>query len=106
MTQDGQYVGQVCLGPYREEEARCYMNVALIREGKISARYPARPPNRDVVIAGNVSASGEVKIELNLENNSGVRVSTAHLSGTLKNGQLNATGGFPARTVDVKWHRQ
>ena len=105
-AQDGQYGGQVCLGPYREEAARCYMvNVVIIRDGKISAKYPARQPNQDVVIVGDVSASGEVKMELNVENSSGVRVSTAHLSGTLKNGQLNATGGSPSRTVDIDWHR-
>jgi hypothetical protein len=44
-------------------------------------------------------------MELNVENSSGVRVNTAHLSGTLKNGQLNATGGT-LRTVDINWHRQ
>jgi hypothetical protein len=106
-VQDGQYGGQVCLGPDREEAARCYMvNVATVQNGKISARYPAREPNRDVVIAGDVSASGDVKMELNVENKNGVRLSTAHLSGTLKNGQLNATGGTPVRTVDIDWHRQ
>ena len=106
-TQDGQYAGQVCLGPGREEAARCYtVNVVVIRNGKISARYPARPPNKDVVLAGDVSGSGEVKMELNVENSSGVRVGTAHLSGTLKNGQLNATGGSPVRTVDIELHRR
>ena len=104
-AQDGQYGGQVCLGPYREEAARCYMvNVVTIRDGNISAKYPAREPNKDVVIVGVVSASGEVKMELNVENSSGVRVNSAHLSGTLKNGQLNATGGS-LRTVDIDWHR-
>jgi class 3 adenylate cyclase len=106
-TQDGQYVGQVCLGPDREEAARCYTaNVVISRNGKISARYPARPPNKDVVIAGDASVSGEVKMELSVENSSGVRVAIAHLSGMLKNGQLNATGGFPARTVDIQMHRR
>ncbi len=106
-AQDGQYAGQVCLGPDREEAARCYMvNVATVHNGKISARYPARAPNRDVVIAGDVSPSGDVKMELNVENNNGLRVSTAHLSGTLKNGQLNATGGTAVRTIDIEWHRQ
>ena len=45
-------------------------------------------------------------MELNVENSSGVRVGTAHLSGTLKNGQLNATGGSPVRTVDIELHRR
>lgn len=106
-AQNGRYAGQVCLGPDREEAARCYMvNVVTIRNGTISARYPARPPNRDVVIAGDVSASGEVKMELNIENSSGVRVGTAHLFGTLKDGQLKANGGSPVRTVDIELHRQ
>jgi len=106
-AQDGQYAGQVCLGPSREEAARCYMvNVATVHNGKISARYPARAPNRDVIIAGDVSASGDVKMELNVENNDGVRVITAHLSGTLKNGQLNATGGTAIRSIDIEWRRQ
>ncbi len=92
-AQDGQYGGQVCLGPYREEAARCYMaNGAIIRDGKISAKYPAREPNKDVVIVGDVSASGEVKMELNVENSSGVRVSTSHLSGTLQAASLRSAG--------------
>jgi adenylate/guanylate cyclase family protein len=104
-AEDGRYAGQVCLGPYREEASRCYLAYGVVRDGRISAKYPAREPHEEVVIVGDVSASGEVNMELSVENSSGIRLRTARLSGTLKNGQLNATGGSPFRTVDIDWHR-
>ncbi|UQR65433.1 adenylate/guanylate cyclase domain-containing protein [Bradyrhizobium sp. C-145] len=106
LAQDGRYGGQVCLGPYREDTARCYAASGIIvRESKISARYPARDPGLSNVISGVVSDKGDVTIEVNIENSSGHRLVSARLSGKLKDGILTAAGdGF--RTYKVDWRRE
>jgi class 3 adenylate cyclase len=103
--QDGRYAGEVCLGPYREDPARCYMASGIIvSDGKISAKYPASGPNLTNVINGTVSPWGEVMMELNIENSAGGRVATARIHGTLKNALLIADGdGF--RTFKINWRR-
>jgi len=107
VARNGQYAGQVCLGSFGDDPARCYMAKGIIiSNGKISAKYPARDPNLNNVFGGDISASGEVNLELNMENLSGVRVSTARLYGTIKGGHLIATGGFPTRSVNIDWHRE
>jgi hypothetical protein len=97
--------GQVCLGPYREEPARCYTaHGIIVREGKIFAKYPARDPGLTNVISGDVSQLGDVRMEVNIENSSGNRLASAHLSGKLKDGVLSAAGdGF--RTFKIDWRR-
>lgn len=47
------------------------------------------------MITGSVSQSGDVRMELNIENNSGIRLVGAHMSGKLADGVLTANGdGF------------
>jgi class 3 adenylate cyclase len=105
-AQDGNYQGQVCLGPIPEEAARCYMTSNIsVREGKISAKYPARDPALSNVVEGLISPSGEVRFELRLENSDGSRRNTAKLFGTLRDGRLTASGGTGNRTYNVDWHR-
>lgn len=104
-AQDGLYRGQVCLGPMRNDEARCYVaSGILVRDGKISAKYPAKGDGLSNVIRGDISKSGDVEMEVNIVNVAGSNLATARLNGTLKNGQLVATGdGF--RSFKVDWRR-
>ncbi len=103
---DGRYSGQVCIGPFRGDEARCYLASGItIRDGKISAKYPAKGDGLSNVISGDVTASGDVRMEVNIVNVSGSSLASAHLIGTLRNGQLIANGdGF--RTFKVDWRRE
>lgn len=105
VSQNGKYSGQVCMGPYREEAARCYTAYNVnVRDGKISARYPAKDPGNTNVITGEVTDAGDVRMEVNIENANGNHLVGARLSGKLKDGALIAQGdGF--RTYKVDWRR-
>jgi class 3 adenylate cyclase len=104
--QDGRYGGQVCLGPMRGDEARCYQASGIsISGGRISAKYPAKVPGLSNVISGDVTPSGDVTMEVNIVNGEGGHLGTARLTGSLRNGQLIANGdGF--RTFKIDWRRE
>jgi class 3 adenylate cyclase len=106
LAQDGRYSGEVCMGPSRGDGARCYVASGVTVSGsKISAKYPATGEGLSNVIAGDVTASGEVRMQVDIVNASGVSVANAHLTGLLKNGRLIASGdGF--RTYKVDWQRK
>ncbi len=105
VAQNGRYSGEVCMGPFRIEGARCYVaSGVIVNGGKISARYPARGESLSNVITGHVTPFGEVIMQVDLVNASGVSVANARLTGLLKNGRLIASGdGF--RTYKVDWQR-
>jgi hypothetical protein len=106
MPRDGRYSGELCLGPFRNEPARCFAQGAILSQGIISGKWPALNPGVTMTLTGNVSASGDVKMELHSDNNDGTRQSTADLTGTLHDDRLNATGGFGGgRTVSINWFR-
>ena len=57
-----------------------------------------------MVLSGTVDSAGEVNIEMNSQGPAGRRM--AHLTGTLRDGHLDATGEFQnGRTVSFRWHR-
>jgi class 3 adenylate cyclase len=105
-AQDGSYSGDVCMGPARGDEARCYVASGVtVNDSKISAKYPAKGDGFSNVITGDVTASGEVRMQFNIVNATGVSVANARLTGLLKNGRLIASGdGF--RTYKVDWQRR
>lgn len=107
-AQDGRYGGQVCMGQTRgnnPDPARCYMaSGILVSRGIISAKYPAKDERQNNVITGDVAASGDVRMQISIQNANGDSVASSRLTGTLRNGQLTATGdGF--RTYQVDWKR-
>jgi adenylate cyclase len=105
-AQDGRYSGQVCMGPARGDDARCYTASGVaISGGQISAKYPAKGEGLSNVISGDVAASGDVRMEFSIVNANGESVASSRLTGTLRNGHLTATGdGF--RTYKVDWERK
>lgn len=55
---------------------------------------------------GEVSAIGEVRIELHAERADGNQVARPNLSGTVQNGRLAASGFFfNGRTTSLSWRR-
>jgi class 3 adenylate cyclase len=102
---DGSYGGDVCMGPTRDDGARCYTASGIkISKGDISAKYPARGEGLSNVIAGKVSPSGDVVMEINIENAKGDRIAGSRLKGFVRSGQLIAEGdGF--RTYKINWRR-
>jgi class 3 adenylate cyclase len=105
LAQDGSYSGEVCMGPSRGDEARCYVASGItVSDSKISAKYPARGDGLSNVITGDVAASGELRMKFNIVNANGVSLANSSLTGVLKNGRLIASGdGF--RTYKVDWRR-
>jgi len=107
-AQDGRYGGQICMGQTRgnnQDPARCYMaSGVLVSRGKISAKYPAKDERQNNVITGDVTALGDVRMQISIQNANGDSVASSRLTGTLRSGQLTATGdGF--RTYQVDWKR-
>jgi hypothetical protein len=55
---------------------------------------------------GEVSASGEVTIHMHTGNAAGARLARIDLSGTLRDGRLEATGRFRnGRAVTLDWRK-
>ncbi len=101
---DGVYAGPVCYGPSPNDPARCYRAEATIREGKIVGEWHGREPGVTVKLTGDVSAKGEVRIEMHAERADGGRFARATLAGTVQNGHLNANGFFTTgRTTSINW---
>ncbi len=103
---DGVYAGSVCYGPSPDDPARCYRAQATVRDGKIVGQWTGRDPGVTVKLAGEVSATGAVRIEMYAERADGNRVSRANLSGTVESGRLDARGSFlNGRIVSLNWRR-
>jgi class 3 adenylate cyclase len=103
---DGVYSGPVCYGPSPNDPARCYRAEATVREGKIVGEWRGRDPGVTVKLAGEVSAIGEVRIEMHAERVEGNQFARANLSGTIQNGHLDASGFFfSGRTMSLTWQR-
>lgn len=103
---DGVYAGPVCYGPSPNDPARCYRGEATVREGKILGEWRGRDPGVTVKLAGEVSAIGEVKIEMHAERADGSQFARATLSGTIQHDRLDASGFFfTGRTTSLSWQR-
>jgi adenylate cyclase len=103
---DGVYTGPVCYGPSPNDPPRCYQAEATVRDGKIVGEWHGRDPGVTVKLHGEVSAIGEVRIELHAERADGNQVARATLSGTVQNGRLAASGFFfNGRTTSLSWRR-
>ncbi len=103
---DGVYTGPVCYGPSPNDPARCYRAEATLREGKIVGEWRGRDPGVTVKLSGDVSAIGEVRIEMHAERADGSQFARATLSGTVQNGRLDASGFFfTGRTTSLSWRR-
>ena len=103
---DGIYAGPVCYGPGSQDPARCYRAQAAVSEGKIAGSWPGRDPGVTMILAGEVSASGAVRIAIHSEGLKPKEV-MIDLLGTLRSGRLDATGSFQSgRKTDLNWQRQ
>ena len=104
---DGIYSGPICYAAAANDPARWFRAQATVGDGKISGRWPAREPGVTMIMTGAVAGSGAVQIEMHTENAEGARLHTIELAGDLRDGKLEATGGFVGgRKVDLTWQRQ
>jgi len=103
---DGMYAGPVCIGEARFDAARCYRAQAAVTQGRISGQWPARDPGFAVYVWGDVSASGAVSLHMQTRKTDGTPMATANLTGTLRDGRLDATGTFlNGRSVQLNWQK-
>ena len=73
---------------------------------RISGRWPGRNPGTTVTLAGEVTSSGEVTIQMHAELDDGASLFTLNLTGTLEDGKLMANGNFKnGRTATLMWRR-
>jgi hypothetical protein len=100
---DGTYAGDVCLGPRPSgEPARCFRAQATLRDGKVVSEWRGRE-GVTVKLAGEVSTLGEVRIEWHSEHADGSQFARAILSGTIRDGRLDASGAFSnGRSVSIR----
>jgi len=101
---DGDYGGDICLGPSPNgDPARCFQVKVTVRDGKIVGGWAGRE-GVTVTLAGEVSTTGDVKIEWHAESADGSQFARAALSGAIQNGHLDARGTFGnGRTISVDW---
>ncbi len=103
---DGLYAGPICYGPAAAEPPRCFRAQATLSRGRIAGQWPGRDPGVTMVMAGEVSASGEAKMRVHAEKRDGTRAAAIDLTGTLKEGRLDATGSFRnGRTATLNWRK-
>ena len=103
---DGTYSGPICYGPGANDQARCFLGQAVISHGKISSQWSGRDNAAATILSGNVSAVGEVHLEIHGEAADKVRIFTVDLTGELRNGQLDASGFFRnGRIASINWHK-
>jgi class 3 adenylate cyclase len=106
---EGVYAGPVCFEPPPGERApgsppRCVRAQGTVRDGRISGEWPAREPGSKVKMSGEVSPTGEVRIEMRLERATGISSATITMTGTLRDGRLDAAGSFPnGRKAYLTW---
>ena len=103
---DGAYAGPICYGEGRIDPARCFRGLATVSDGKISGQWPTRDTGITMYVTGTVTPNGEATIEMHTRNPAGIALSTINLSGTVHDGQLDASGAFlNGRSATINWHR-
>ena len=104
--EDGMYAGPVCWGDSPQEPARCFRAQAALTQGKLVGQWPGRDPGAMMYMWGDVAPSGDVTIRMQLRRADGYPLATVNLSGTLRDGRLDATGAFTGgRTAQLNWRK-
>jgi class 3 adenylate cyclase len=105
---DGEYAGQICYGKTRRESERCYQAKGTISDNKIASQWTmGREKKVNMLLTGHVNKSGEVKIEIEMRDESdGSRLARINLDGMLRGGLINASGSFiKGRPATLNWHK-
>ncbi|MGC2414012.1 MAG: hypothetical protein WA459_15090, partial [Stellaceae bacterium] len=103
---EGLYAGPVCFGPGPAQGPRCFRAQATVQRGRITGQWPGRDPGVTMHLEGDVRPSGVVSIRMHAEDASGKRRATINLTGTLRDGKLDATGAFlNGRSASVNWSK-
>jgi adenylate cyclase len=103
---DGTYGGPVCLGPTPTETARCFRAAATLAKGKITGAWPGLEERTNTLL-GAVTETGEVMMRWVTRRPDGTIYGLVDLEGTLRDGQLNASGTYRSgRTASFQWKKE
>ena len=105
---DGVYAGPLCYEETRKFPKRCVNREGTISGGKITGQWLEAPEAHvTMFLTGEVSASGEVKMEMHSEKPDGTTVVAIDLAGTLRDGFIDASGSFrKGRPANLKWRKK
>ena len=104
---DGVYSGLICYGEFQDMPERCFQARGNISGSKIAGEWPMGTEKKVIAhLTGDVSASGDVKIEIVQSGPVRSRPATINLTGTLRGGLINASGSFlRGRAATLNWHK-
>jgi class 3 adenylate cyclase len=102
----GLYRGQICYGPGEADPARCYDAQATVLNNRISGEWPGRIPGATIYLSGHISPAGDVEIHMHSKRADGSRFAIIDMIGTLRDGRIDAAGGFlNGRHVTLNWRK-
>ena len=104
---DGLYAGPICFGKTALEPSRCFHAEGTIAGSKLTGKWVTGPKgNITMFLDGDVSQSGDLKIEMHSENSTGGRIATIDLKGTVHERTLLADGKFRmGRLANISWQK-
>jgi hypothetical protein len=102
----GLYRGQICYGPGESDPARCYGAQAIVLHNRISGEWPGRVRGATIYLSGRISPAGDVEIHMHSKRADGSRFAVIDMIGTLRDGRIDAAGGFrDGRHVTLNWRK-
>src|SRR5271165_2812252 len=103
---DGVYSGPICYGETRKLPERCYEAKGTISGTQIAGQWMMGPQKKiRATLTGNVSKSGDVKIEI-VQTDPDGRPATINFTGTLRGGLITANGSFlMGRPATLNWRK-
>jgi hypothetical protein len=103
---EGIYAGEICFGAGPAESLRCFPAQGTLQQGKLTGEWPGRDPGATMHLEGEVLRSGVVSIRMHTDDASGARRATINLTGTLRDGKIDATGAFRnGRSASLTWSK-
>ena len=103
---DGLYRGAICYGPGAVDAAHCYNAQGIVLRHRISGEWPGRVRGATIYLAGRISPGGGVEIHMHSKRIDGRRFAVIDMIGTLRDGRINAAGGFRnGRRATLDWRK-
>ncbi|HMD49989.1 MAG TPA: adenylate/guanylate cyclase domain-containing protein [Bryobacteraceae bacterium] len=106
---NGKYSGPICYAETKQDPQRCYHAEGRIEDSIISSEWVMGSDKKArAIMAGRVSRSGMVKIQIETYNaDDDRRLATITLAGTLRGGLIDASGSFHSgRPATLSWHKE
>jgi hypothetical protein len=104
---NGIYNGNLCYGEIPNAKANCFHTEINVDQGKMKRQWVGRANGFVTNLTGEISASGDVKIEIHTQFADGKAAGVFSLSGKVHDNHLDATGSDPVsgRTATITWIR-